>query len=62
MVSAFLLIECNHGVVETVLSDLMKIGPEIVYKIAGSRYDFITRVNADYKDHLRKMAAEIRGA
>jgi hypothetical protein len=60
MVSAFLLIECNHGAIETVLSDLVKLGPEIVYKIAGSQYDIITRIHADNKDRLKKLAAEIR--
>lgn len=60
MVSAFLLIECNHGAIETVLSDLVKLGPEIIYKIAGSQYDIITRIQADNKDRLKKLAAEIR--
>jgi hypothetical protein len=60
MVSAFLLIECNHGAIETVFSDLVKLGPEIVYKIAGSQYDIITRIHADNKDRLKKLAAEIR--
>jgi hypothetical protein len=60
MVSAFLLIECNHGAIETVLSDLVKLGPEILYKIAGSQYDIITRIHADNKDRLKKLAAEIR--
>jgi hypothetical protein len=60
MVSAFLLIECNHGAIETVLSDLVKLGPEIVYKIAGSQYDILTRIHADNKDRLKKLAAEIR--
>jgi hypothetical protein len=60
MVSAFLLIECNHGAIEMVVSELVKIGPEIIYKIAGSQYDIITKIHADNRDILRKMAAEIR--
>jgi hypothetical protein len=60
MVSAFLLIECNHGAIETALSDLVKLGPEIIYKIAGSQYDIITRIHADNKGRLKKLAAEIR--
>lgn len=60
MVSAFLLIECNHGAIEIVLSDLVKLGPEMIYKIAGSQYDIIMRIHADDKDHLKKQAAEIR--
>lgn len=60
MVSAFLLIECNHGAIESVLSDLVKLGPEIIYKIAGTQYDIITRIHADNKDRLKKLAAEIR--
>jgi hypothetical protein len=43
-----------------VLSDLVKLGPEIIYKIAGSQYDIITRIQADNKDRLKKLAAEIR--
>lgn len=54
MVSAFLLIECNHGAIEIVLSDLVKLGPEMVHKIAGSQYDIIMRIHADDKDHLKK--------
>jgi hypothetical protein len=60
MVSAFLLIECNHGAIESVLSDLVKLGPEIIYKIAGTQYDIITRIHAENKDRLKKLAAEIR--
>jgi|SoiMethySBSTD1v2_1073268.scaffolds.fasta_scaffold80845_5 hypothetical protein len=60
MVSAFLLIECNHGAIESVLSNLVKLGPEIIYKIAGTQYDIITRIHADNKDRLKKLAAEIR--
>jgi hypothetical protein len=60
MVSAFLLIECNHGAIESVLSDLVKLGPEIIYKIAGTQYDIIARIHADNKDRLKKLAAEIR--
>ena len=60
MVSAFLLIECNHGAIETVLSDLVKLGPEIIYKIAGSQYDILTRIHAENKSRLKKLAGEIK--
>lgn len=60
MVSAFVLIECNHGFLESVLSELTKLGPEMIYKISGAQYDIIMKVNANNNDDLKKQAAEIK--
>ena len=60
MVSAFALIECNHGFLEIVFSELTKLGPEMIYKIAGAQYDIIMKLNANNNDDLKKQAAEIK--
>jgi|GEM_PF-2054264 hypothetical protein len=60
MVSVFVLIECNHGFLESVFSELTKLGPEMIYKIAGAQYDIIMKVNANDNVDLKKQAAEIK--
>ncbi len=60
MVSAIVLIECNHGFLEIVFSELTKLGPEMIYKIAGAQYDIIMKLNANDNDDLKKQAAEIK--
>ncbi len=60
MVSAIVLIECNHGFLEIVFSELTKLGPEMIYKIAGAQYDIIMKLNANNNDDLKKQAAEIK--
>ena len=60
MVSAFVLIECDHGFLQIVFSELTKLGPEMIHKIAGAQYDIIMKIHASDNDHLKKQAMEIK--
>jgi DNA-binding Lrp family transcriptional regulator len=59
MSSAFVLIECKDAFVQNVISDLAKIGPEMVYQITGSQYDIILKIHENSKEDLKGKVAQI---
>ncbi len=59
MNSAFVLIECKDAFVESVISELAKIGPEIIYQITGSQYDIILKIHENSRQDLKKKVAQI---
>ena len=54
MVSALILIECTHYSLVKLISELERIGVDMIYKVAGSPYDVILKLSANSKKDLKK--------
>jgi hypothetical protein len=54
MVSALILIECTNSSLVKLVSELERIGVDMIYKVAGSPYDVILQLSANSKKDLKK--------
>ena len=54
MVSALILIECTYSSLVTLISELERIGVDMIYKVAGIPYDVILKLSANSKRDLKK--------
>jgi hypothetical protein len=59
MVSALILIECTQSSLVKLVSDLERIGVDMIYKVAGSPYDVILKLSANSKKDLRKKVTQM---
>jgi len=59
MASALILIECTHSSLENLISELVRIGVDMIYKVAGSPYDVILKLSANSKKELRRKVTQM---
>lgn len=54
MVSALILTECTYSSLVKLVSELERIGVDMIYKVAGSPYDVILKLIAKSKKDLKQ--------
>jgi DNA-binding Lrp family transcriptional regulator len=59
MASALILIECTHLSLENLVSELVRIGVDMIYKVTGSPYDVILKLSANSKKELRRKVTQM---